>query len=226
MVDGNLFPLCFKPKRGDHADFKGRKHGYSLSGIFVNNDRRFIRYYAAGWPGCTHDNRIAGNTQMWKSPQDFFAPNEYIIGDNAFEVNWFILPAFSCPAGATMSDEHTLFNKHLSKARVISEHTIGLLKGRFPLLRSIRKTVTEDKKTLKDILLWLDACVILHNFLLENNMEVYEEDWLEDDDESVIDDVQHRPAGTDELNLPVPNNRPSDYRRTQVLYFLQELYGM
>ena len=57
-------------------------------------------------------------------------------------------------------------------------------------------------------------------------MEVYEEDWLEDDDESMIDDVQHRPAGTDELNLPVPNNRPVDYHRTQVLYFLQELYGM
>ena len=225
MVDGTLFPLSFKPKRTDHADFKGRKHGYSLSGIFVNDDKRFIRYYSAGWPGCTHDNRIAGNTQLWKTPQDFFAPNEFIIGDSAFEVNWFILPAFSCPAGATMSDEHTLFNKHLSKARVISEHTIGLLKGRFPWLRSIRKTVTEDRKTLKEILLCLDACVILHNFLLENKMEVYEEDWLDDDD-SVLDDVQRRPTGTDELNLPVPNNRPADYRRTQVMYFLQELYGM
>ena len=67
--------------------------------------------------------------------------------------------------------------------------------------------------------MWLDACVILHNFLLENNMEVYEEDWLEDDDESVIDDAQRRPAGSDELNLSVPNNRPADYCRTQVLYF-------
>ena len=132
MVDRTLFPLCFKPKRVDHADFKGRKHGYSLSGIFVNDDKRFIRYYATGWLGCIHDNRITGNTQLWKSPGDFSSPNEYIIGDSAFEVNWFILPAFSCPAGATMSDEHTFFNKHLSKARVISEHTIGLLIGRFP----------------------------------------------------------------------------------------------
>ena len=74
--------------------------------------------------------------------------------------------------------------------------------------------------------MWLDACVILHNFLLKNNMEVYEEDWLEHDNESVIDDAQRRPAGSDALNLPVPNNRPADYRRTQVLYFLQELYGM
>ena len=124
-----------------------------------------------------------------------------------------------------MSDENTLFNKQLSKARVISEHTIGLLKGRFPWLRAIRKSVTEDKTTLKDILLCLDACVILHNFLLENKMEVYEEDWLDDED-SVLHDVQWRPTGNDELNLPVPNNRPADFRRTQVMYFLQELNGM
>ena len=71
----------------DHADFKGRKHGYSLSDIFVNDDRRFICYYAAGWPGWTHDNCTAGNSQLWKTPNQFFAPNEYIIGDSAFEVN-------------------------------------------------------------------------------------------------------------------------------------------
>ena len=125
-----------------------------------------------------------------------------------------------------MSDENTLFNIHLSRARVISEHTIGLLKGRFPWLRSIRKTVAEDRKTLKDILLCLDACVILHNFLLEIKMEEYEDDWLDDDENSVIDDLQRCPSETDELNLPVPNDRPADYQRTQVLHFLQELHGM
>ena len=226
MVDGTLFLLTFKPNRTDHADFKGRKHGYSLSRIFVNDDRQFIRYYSVGWPGCTHDNRIAGNSQLWRTPNEFFAANEYIIGDSAFEVNWFILPAYSSPAGATMSDEHTLFNKQLSKARVISEHTIGLLKGRFPWLRSIRKNITENKNTLKEILFWLDACVILHNFLLEHRLELYEEDWIEDDDDSVIDDAHRRPSAMDELNLPVPGNRPSDFHRTQVLYFLQELYGV
>ena len=57
-------------------------------------------------------------------------------------------------------------------------------------------------------------------------MEKYEDDRLDDDDDSVMDDAQRRPSGTDELNLPVPNNRPADYRRTQVLYYLQELYGI
>ena len=125
-----------------------------------------------------------------------------------------------------MSDEPTLFNKPLSKARVISEHTIGLLKGRFPWLKSIRKNITEKKKTPKEILLWLDACVIMHTFLLQHKLELFEEDWLEDDDDSVIDDVHWRPSASNELNLLVPENKPADYQRTQVLYFLQELNGV
>ena len=69
----------------------------------------------------------------------------------------------------------------------------------------------------------LDACEILHNFLLENKMEVYEDNWLDDDDDgdSVLDDVQQHPSGIYELNFPVPNNRAAAYQRTQVLYFLQ-----
>ena len=100
-----------------------------------------------------------------------------------------------------MSAGHIIFNKQLSKAQIISEHTLGLLKGRFPWLRSIRKNITENKKTLKEVLLWLDACVILHNFLLEHKLELYEEDWIEYDTDSAAD----------ELNLPVPDNRPADF---------------
>ena len=56
-------------------------------------------------------------------------------------------------------------------------------------------------------------------------MEVYEEDWLDDNnDDSVLNNAAL--SIWYQKNLPVPNNRPVDYRRTQVLYFLQELYGM
>ena len=61
IVDGTLFPLAAKSKRKDITDYKERKHEY-----FLCNERRLIgvRYYAAGWPGCTHDNCIAGNTKL------------------------------------------------------------------------------------------------------------------------------------------------------------------
>ena len=46
-----------------------------------------------------------------------------------------------------------------------------------------------------------------------------------DDDDSVIDGDDGVPRGTDELNQPIPDNRPADLRRTQLLYNLQETQG-
>ena len=43
IVDGTLLGLAARPKREDAPDYKGRKMEYTLSGIFVNDDQRFIR---------------------------------------------------------------------------------------------------------------------------------------------------------------------------------------
>jgi len=60
-----------------------------------------------------------------------------------------------------------------------SEHTIGILKGRFPWLRSIRMKITKKKRSLCRILQLLDATIILHNMLLtfKENMDVT--DWID-----------------------------------------------
>ena len=124
-----------------------------------------------------------------------------------------------------MRHDHTTFNRHLSKIRVVSEHTIGLLKGRFPWMRCIRKDLTENPRTSAEIIQMVDACAILHNFLLKHKMEKYEEDWIDDDDNSIIDGYDRLPSGNDELNQPVPDGRAPDFRRTQLLYYLQETIG-
>lgn len=64
IVDGTLFPLAFAPQTVDAPDYKGRKHLYTLSSVIVCDHNRLIRYYVAGWPGSTQDNRIAHNTYM------------------------------------------------------------------------------------------------------------------------------------------------------------------
>ena len=222
IIDGTLFPLAFRPRTVDAPDYKGRKLGYTITSVIVCDDRRLIRYYVAGWPGSTHDNRVARNTRMWNDPSSFFNKNEYIMGDSAFENLWFIVSAFTSPPGQSLPLQETAFNTCLSRARVISEHTIGLLKGRFPWLRSIRKVVTEDVKTLEDILVFLDASILIHNFLVQRGLDDARGDWDEEDDiASMVDDYNRLPED-DELNQPVPDGVPGDFRRTQLLYFLQE----
>lgn len=221
IVDGTLFPLAFSPQTEDSPDYKGRKHLYTLSSVILCDHNRLIRYYVAGWPGSTHDNRIARNTAMWNNPQAYFRDHEYIIGDSAFENFWFMVSAYTSPPGQSLHGDRRQFNTCMSRARVISEHTIGLLKGRFPWLRSIRKVITEDPDTLHDILGLIDACVILHNFLIKRGLQEKEEELYQEDDVTIIDDANRLPQ-KDELMIRVPTGSPGDHRRTQLLFYLKE----
>ena len=76
------------------------------------------------------------------------------------------------------SREKEILNKTIAKPRVLSEHGIGMLKARFPFLRSIRFKLTNEKRSMKRIIRYITTCVILHNLLLGfgDEYEVADED--------------------------------------------------
>jgi hypothetical protein len=53
---------------------------------------------------------------------------------NAFENSGTIVSAFKKPKGAVIAARNEKFNEKMAKLRIISEHTIGVLKGGFPWL--------------------------------------------------------------------------------------------
>jgi hypothetical protein len=219
LLDGTLFPLAFEPQREDAPDYSGRKFRYSLSTLIACDDRRFIRYYLAGWPGTAHDNRIFKSSKLFRCAPDFFANNEYMLGDSAFECKWFMVSACKSPRGAPMPPDHEYFNTIMAGPRVISEHCIGILKGRFPWLRSIRNKITEDAGSIKRILEYIECSIILHNLLLQSGDDI-PQCWIDTDDFSDIGDPGI--PEDDELNLAVPDGAPNDERRRQVISFLHD----
>jgi hypothetical protein len=152
VIDGTLFLLAFKPQSSDAGDYCGRK-GDSITNLIVSDHKRWIRYYIAGWPGGSHDNRVKRNCRMSQCPHAFFSVGEYIIGDSAFQGKWYLIPSFKELNNTGTSAMRQSFNSLLAKGRAISEHTNGILKGRFACLRSIRQDITDDTKSMKDILL-------------------------------------------------------------------------
>jgi hypothetical protein len=69
-----------------------------------------------------------------------------------------------------LSTCHERFNTQVvAKARISSEHTIGMLKSRFPLLRSICLPVTQDKESMHIVLQLISATIVLHNMLIDMN---------------------------------------------------------
>jgi hypothetical protein len=212
IADGTLLPLAFRPATDDYADYKGRKMLYTLTMLVVNDDERRIRYFNAGWPGSTHDDRVFRNSRLVQDLASHFNETEYIIGDSAYGPQNFMVSVFKKPVGAPMPPDNEAFNTQLAKPRVSSEHTIGMLKGRFPFLRSIRMRLT-GKKSFKKILRFVTVCIILHNFLVGKREDDLDE--VGDDDLSEID-------ANNELNCPVADYLDSATRREQVKNYVLE----
>ena len=214
FVDGTIFPFANQPSTHDSSDYHGRKSGYGLSSLIMCDDQRLIRYYVSGWPASAHDNRIFRNSDLFQQPFSYFSPSQYVLGDSAFQNMWFMVSAYKKPNRTQLSAENERFNKLLSKARVLSEHCIGILKGRFPILRSIRMKLMEETKArnMRKILKMIDTTVILHNFLIMEKDHTDAEDWMVDDDTTGNDDDD----GTDDSSVTAVNNESNDLRRQQV----------
>lgn len=213
VADGTLFPLTYEPQAQDAPDYSGRKFQYSLSVMIINDDERRIRHYLSGFPGSAHDNRVYAATCLAREPNNHFTDKQYIVGDSAFENSPSVVASFKAPRGHDLPEMHRLFNYHLGKLRVSSEHTIGLLKGRFPWLRSIPMKITDDRRSLRKILTYIDCCVVLHNILIDLKDEAPEE-WVEqeDDDDTTMDGlIDHTVVGQDK-----------DERRQRLLEYFRD----
>ena len=79
------------------------------------------------------------------------------------------LLAYKKQQGSSIPCEQEMFNMALSKPQVESEHVIAMWKGRFPWLCSIPMVMKQSTQNqdLSSILEVINACVILHNFLIE-----------------------------------------------------------
>ena len=73
------------------------------------------------------------------------------------------------------------FNTICATPRVMVEHCIGTLKGRFPFLRNIRIKITEEPESIRKIQRYIRVAVILHNLMVGFNEEQfeYEEDNID-----------------------------------------------
>jgi DDE superfamily endonuclease len=170
-----------------------------------------------GWPGSAHNNRVWNQTQLCQQPENYFGDKQYILGDSAFENSNNMVSSYKCPRGMELPREMEIFNTALARPRIASEHTIGMLKGRFPWLRSIRMVITDNKKSLKRILMYIDVCIILHNLLIQQHDPVPKE-WMNSGDN------EDPPDEYVELNTAVPANSKKDTRRQQLTLFINETY--
>jgi hypothetical protein len=146
--------------------------------MVVNDDKCRIQYLDVGWPTSVHDKQVWGNTLIARH-EHFFSPEEYLLGDSAFLNRIYLVPAFKKLGNQTdLRKEESGCNKCHSGVHVKSEHTIGIWKGRFPLLHTIPIRVT-NRCSMRRLIQYVRATAILHNCFLQHNPP---SSWIEPED--------------------------------------------
>ena len=221
IADGTLIQLTTRPKQF-HECYYCRKSFYALNTLIVCNDQGRIIYYYAGWPGSTHDNRVLRNSKLYSNREDYFAPLEYILGDSAYSSSSVMVQAFKKSRNeGTLPRDKEIFNTHLAKIRIKSEHCIGLLKGRFQCLKGMNTFIRHGKKDVKDIVDIISSCVILHNMLL-NYEDAIPQEWYQD----LLNDIDFSISDEIENIYTVDGVREEDVcRRTTVFHSIIENFA-
>jgi hypothetical protein len=108
--------------------------------------------------------------QIYKHPEKWFSPGEYVLADSDLAASATVIPAFK--PGSTEStrlpDEQEEFNAELSRQRgEVDEECVGMMMKRWQSLHAIPLKLT-DAYAAHRLDRWIRACVILHNFLLDH----------------------------------------------------------
>ena len=123
--------------------------------------------------------------------------------------------------GQGINHEEQIFNDALASPWISLEQAIGMWKGRYPWLWSICMKHTSSKMSVQHIIRMIEACEVLHNYLIEENNDV-QDNWRDDSDISGVNEALSEDYG---LNNPFPQLWPNDHQYTQLKNYINDMYA-
>lgn len=121
-----------------------------------------------------------------------------------------MVPAFNKPPRVEMDVHNAHFNTKLAKARIKTEHCIGLIKARFQFFKGIK---IDSPKSMQKLIRYFTCACVMHNLLISDPIPP---DWERQMQSNGLDE-------DDELNLPAPESERGNERRKQLLCYLLEI---
>ncbi|VEN39227.1 unnamed protein product [Callosobruchus maculatus] len=164
-IDGTHIFVTVKKEQQDSYIDRYRRHSINL--MVICDASKMLTYAFVGFPGSAHDSRVFQNSLLYQEieqhgPNSIFLDDQkyHIIGDSAFPLKTWLMTPYK---GNNLTVSQKYHNYCLSAERVVVEHTIGTIKGRWRRLQYIN-----TYHICKSIEIATAACV-LHNFCLLNN---------------------------------------------------------
>ncbi|KAG5863816.1 hypothetical protein JTB14_009371 [Gonioctena quinquepunctata] len=115
-----------------------------------------------GFPGSAHDSRVFQNSKIFIDVEDngmihkYFFEDYHLVGDKSYPLRKWIMTSYKDER--YLDERQRYYNTIHSKTRVVVEHTFGILKSRWQILKYIN--VNSIEKAIQII----TASCIMHNF--------------------------------------------------------------
>jgi len=132
-----------------------------------------------GHCGSAYDNTVFKDSRtMQENDQLFKRGNnaEWIWADPAYTLRTWVVAPYKWPL--SLRTENRIFNDHVSKVRVRSEHAVAIINRKFGSLRGLRISI-KNAETHVLALSWIKACIVLHTLIF--GVEKGYESWAEQD---------------------------------------------
>ncbi|XP_066599956.1 putative nuclease HARBI1 [Prorops nasuta] len=201
-IDGTHIKIA-APKTNPESYINRKGYTSIQLQVICNHELKFIHCYS-GQVGSVHDMRVFRLSQIPNMCcPDKFPGDTHLIGDAAYAIQKYLMVPFK--DNGHLSEEQVHFNKCLSRARMMIERSIGLLKGRF---RSILDTLPMKRTDI--VPKYIMACCILHNICLLKN------DTLE---ENIIV-INEQAEQTEGVNT-TERSQEGIQKRNAIMYYLR-----
>ncbi|KAK5639252.1 hypothetical protein RI129_011744 [Pyrocoelia pectoralis] len=151
--------------------YVNRKRYHSINVQLICDSDLKILHVNARFPGSTNDAYIWRNCAiepLMRQLQNNIPNSYFLLGDSGYPLRpWLLTPIQNAAAGSAEEN----YNMHQTRARATIERCNGVLKMRFRCLLKHRVLHYTPEKCSKII----NACVILHNMCIANNVPLMNE---------------------------------------------------
>ncbi|EJK58257.1 hypothetical protein THAOC_21635 [Thalassiosira oceanica] len=178
-----LFSGCIGAIDGWVVKIKKPSQGfYGLNVVVICDRKKRILYRVINSRGAEHDSTAFKNSSLYRKLMDdcdrLLEKGFHFIGDSAYAIRSFLLTPFDNAVHGTPEDNFNFFH---SSSRICIECTFGEVDLRWGILWSPLKF------SLRNNIKVIDACLMLHNFIVDHreslgeNVSSMERDVFDDD---------------------------------------------
>ena len=126
----------------------------------ASDHERNIISVTLGFSGSASGTLVQQQADWARFPGEHSSLGELLLGDKGMHYTDRVVSPHRGRSGLTTSNKN--FDWQLARLRVISEHTFGIVKGRWASLKKLRLSIGSEEDFLA-AMEWILACCVLHN---------------------------------------------------------------